>query len=88
MALPPRSKKLVDATPLHPRKKGVSACIEFTVYVDGHNGTAVSRVEGNPPNRRIVQTDSLPLSDADQLRNHIEAIVCPASRNWQGFGLI
>lgn len=81
ITLPPRSQNLVDATPLHPREKGVNACIEFTIYADGHAGIAVSRVEGKPPNRRIVQADSLPLNDVQELRDHIDAIVDHAERH-------
>ena len=73
--LPPASQKFVEATPLHATKSGIKACIEFTVYHDGHAGIAVSRIEGSPPNRRIVQADSLPLNDVTELRGHIEAVV-------------
>jgi hypothetical protein len=75
MTLPARSRKLVESTPIHPRESGASACIEFTIYADGHAGIAVSRVEGKPPNRRIVQADSLPLNDRRELLNHIGAIL-------------
>jgi hypothetical protein len=75
VTLPPRSQKLVEATPLHPREKGVNVCIEFTIYADGHAGIAVSRVEGKPPHRRIVQADSLPLNHVQELRDHIEAVI-------------
>lgn len=81
MTLPPRSKKLVDATPIQQRAKGVSACIEFTVYRDGHAGISVSRVEGKPGSRRIVQADSLPLNDLQELRDHIDAAVEHVSRS-------
>jgi hypothetical protein len=75
MTLPPRSQELVEATPLHARDSGVKACIEFTIYKDGHAGIAVSQIEGDPPRRRIVQADSLPLNHVHELRDHIEAIV-------------
>jgi hypothetical protein len=73
--LPPRSQKLVNATPLHELERGVKGCIEFTVYQDGHAGIAVSRIEGKPPSRRIVQSDSLPLNDLSELRNHVLAVL-------------
>lgn len=73
--IPPRSRKLVAATPLERRETGVKACVEFTVYADGHAGIAVSRVEGVPPRRRIVQADSLPLNDVAELRAHLLAVV-------------
>lgn len=75
MTLPPRSQKLVEATPLHPRENGVNVCIEFTIYADGHAGIAVSRIEGRPPSRRIVQADSLPLNHVQELRDHIDAVI-------------
>lgn len=81
MTLPPRSQKLVDATPLHPRDNGTNACIEFTIYADGHAGIAVSRVEGKPPQRRIVQADSLPLNSVTELRQHVEAIINYVARS-------
>jgi hypothetical protein len=81
MTLPPRSQRLVDATPIHPREHGVNACIEFTIYADGHAGIAVSRVEGKPPNRRIVQADSLPLNHVQELHDHIEAILDRVARH-------
>jgi hypothetical protein len=80
MTLPPRSQKLVAAMPLHPRENGVNVCIEFTIYGDGHAGIAVSRVEGKPPHRRIVQADSLPLNHVQELRDHIEAILDHVAR--------
>ena len=73
--LPPRSVQLVQATPIHPTKSGVKACVEMTVYPDGHAGIAVSEIEGNPPSRRIVQRDSLPLNDLTELRDHVLAVI-------------
>jgi hypothetical protein len=73
--LPARSKQLVDATPLHRTATGVKACVEFTIYRDGHAGLAVSRIEGKPPHRRVVQADTLPLNDVEELQEHIEAVV-------------
>jgi hypothetical protein len=81
MTLPPRSQKLVDTTPLHQRENGVNACVEFTIYADGHAGVAVSRVEGKPPRRRIVQADSLPLNSVQELRDHIDAIIERVARD-------
>jgi hypothetical protein len=75
VSLPPRSQQLVDATPVHHRKTGASACIEFTLYADGHAGIAVSRIAGQPPNRQIVQADSLPLNSREELEKHIAAVV-------------
>jgi hypothetical protein len=83
MMLPPRSVKLIHATPIHPRDKGAKACVEFTIYADGHAGIAVSRVEGKPPRRRIVQADSLPLNDVEELRAHLDAIVEHVARQSQ-----
>jgi hypothetical protein len=74
-ALPPRSRKVIDATPLHDLPSGVKAVVEVTVYPDGHTGIAVSRVDGAPPNRRIVQADSLPLNDMAELRAHVLAVL-------------
>lgn len=73
--LPPRSQKLVEATPLHPTESGVKACIEMTIYPDGHAGLSVSRIEGAPPQRRIVQADSLPLNSVGELREHVAAVI-------------
>jgi hypothetical protein len=81
MELPPRSQKLVEATPLQRREKGVNVCIEFTIYIDGHAGIAVSRVEGRPPQRRIVQADSLPLNSVQELRDHVDAVISYAERH-------
>jgi NADPH:quinone reductase len=44
-------------------------------YPDGHAGIAVCRIEGDPPHRRIVQADSLPLNDEQELREHVLAVV-------------
>jgi hypothetical protein len=73
--LPPRSRELVDATPLQPTQSGMKACVEMTIYADGHAGIAVSRIEGSPPRRRIVQADNLPLNDVDELRGHVLAVI-------------
>jgi hypothetical protein len=73
--LPPRSVKLVESTPIHRLEKGYKACVELTVYPDAHAGIAVSRIEGKPPNRRIVQQDTLPLNDVEELRSHTLAIL-------------
>ncbi len=73
--LPPRSVKLVEATPFHHLESGLKACIEVTVYPDGHAGIAVSEIEGSPPARRIVQRDSLPLNNVDELRTHVLAVI-------------
>jgi hypothetical protein len=73
--LPPRSRKFVAATPLHETEAGIKACIEFTIYRDGHAGLAVSRIEGKPPSRRVVQADALPLNDMSELHGHVDAVV-------------
>ena len=73
--LPPRSMKLVDSTPIAQLKTGWKACVELTVYPDGHAGIAVSEIEGAPPNRRIAQRDSLPLNDLHELRIHVLAVI-------------
>lgn len=73
--LPPRSMKLVEATPMHQLEKGTKSCIEMTVYPDGHAGIAVSEIQGKPPSRRIVQRDSLPLNDIDELKAHVLAVI-------------
>jgi hypothetical protein len=73
--LPPRSIQLVEATPIHRLQSGLKACVELTVYPDGHAGIAVSEIEGAPPSRRIVQRDSLPLNDLAELRDHVLAVI-------------
>jgi hypothetical protein len=73
--LPPRSIQLVEATPIHRSKTGFKACLELTIYPDGHAGIAVSEIEGAPPSRRIVQRDSLPLNDLAELRGHVLAVI-------------
>ena len=73
--LPPRSIQLVEATPIHRLKSGLKACLELTVYRDGHAGIAVSEIEGHTPSRRIVQRDSLPLNDLAELRDHVLAVI-------------
>jgi len=56
-------------------KSGFKACVELTVYPDGHAGIAVSEIQGTPPARRIVQRDSLPLNGIDELRSHTLAVI-------------
>jgi hypothetical protein len=73
--LPPRSVKLVKATPIHRTKSGVKACVEFTIYSDGHAGIAVCRVEGAPHSRQITQADALPLNHVKELHAHLLAVV-------------
>jgi hypothetical protein len=73
--LPPRSTKLVEATPIHRTSSGLKACVEVTAYLDGHAAIAVCRIEGTAPHRRIVQADSLPLNDEEELREHVLAVV-------------
>jgi hypothetical protein len=73
--LPPRSRQLIDATPIHRLKSGVKVCAEMTLYPDGHAGIAVSRLEGSPPHRRITQADSLPLNDRAELEAFLQAIL-------------
>ena len=73
--LPPRSVKLVDAAPIQTVKTGFKACVELTVYPDGHAGIAVSEIQGSAPSRRIVQRDSLPLNNVDELRDHTLAVI-------------
>jgi hypothetical protein len=73
--LPPRSVRLVQSTPIHRLKTGLKACVEITVYPDGHAGIAVSEIQGSPPARRIVQRDVLPLNDVDELRSHTLAVI-------------
>ena len=73
--LPTRSQQLVEATPIHRLKSGFKVCIEITLYPDGHAGIAVCRIEGSPPNRRITQTDSLPLNDRAELEVFLESIL-------------
>jgi len=78
--LPPRSLELVERTPIHRLKSGIKACLEITIYPDGHAGIAVSEIEGAPPARRIVQRDSLPLNHIDELRDHVSAVVDHVAR--------
>jgi hypothetical protein len=73
--LPPRSRKLVAATPLHRMRTGTKACIELTVYPDGHTAIAVSRIEGTPQSRTIKQADFLQLNHVPELRDHVAAII-------------
>jgi hypothetical protein len=73
--LPQRSRQLVEATPIHKTRSGFKVCLELTAYPDGHAGIAVSRIEGAAPHRRIVQADSLPLNDAEELRGHVLAVI-------------
>src|SRR5947208_960220 len=73
--LPPRSRKLVKATPVMPMRSGFKACVELVVYPDGHAGIAVSTIEGEASRRMIRQADSLPLNDVNELRGHLLAIV-------------
>jgi hypothetical protein len=73
--LPPRSRQLVEATPIHTMRSGVKACVEMTLYPDGHAGIAVCRIEGSPPNRRITQADSLPLNHRKELEEHLLGIL-------------
>jgi hypothetical protein len=58
-----------------PMKSGFKACVESTVYPDGHAGIAVSMIKGDAKHRVIHQADSLPLNDVDELREHLQAIV-------------
>jgi hypothetical protein len=73
--LPPRSRQLVEATPLHSTESGVKACVEMTVYHDGHAGISVSRIEGPPGHRIVTQVDTLPLNDVEELRAHVLAVI-------------
>ena len=73
--LPPRSRRFVEATPIHRMRSGFKVCAELTLYPDGHAGIAVSRIDGAPPNRRITQEDSLPLNDRGELEEHLLAIL-------------
>jgi len=67
--------QFVEATPIQPTKSGVKACVEFTLYPDGHAGIAVCRIEGTSGNRRISQADSLPLNHRRELEDHLLAII-------------
>jgi hypothetical protein len=67
--------QLVEATPIHRLERGLKVCIELTVYPDGHAGIAVSEIQGAPSSRRVVQRDSLPLNDVDELRGHVLAVI-------------
>lgn len=66
--LPPRSRKLVESTPIHPLRSGFKACLEITMYPDGHAGIAVSEIDDSSRPRTIVQRDALPLNDLNELR--------------------
>jgi hypothetical protein len=78
--LPPRSRTLIEATPIMTAKSGTKACIELTVYPDGHAGIAVSGIEGAPPRRTIHQEDALPLNNVDELQKHVLAVVTHLAR--------
>jgi hypothetical protein len=73
--LPPRSQQLVESTPLHSLKTGFKACLELTLYPDGHAGIAVSEIDDSSRPRTIVQRDALPLNDLDELRDHVLAVI-------------
>lgn len=73
--LPPRSRKLVESTPIHPLRSGFKACLEITMYPDGHAGIAVSEIDDSSRPRTIVQRDALPLNDLNELRDHVLAVI-------------
>jgi hypothetical protein len=56
-------------------KSGFKACLEMTLYPDGHAGIAVSEIDDSSCPRTIVQRDALPLNDLDELRAHVLAVI-------------
>lgn len=49
--LPPRSRQLIEATPLTRLRTGVRAVVELTAYPDGHANLAVGVLATSEPSR-------------------------------------
>jgi hypothetical protein len=69
------SQAFVDSAPINPLQTGVKAVVEVTAYPGGHFRIDLSRIDGPRNDRRIRQVNQLTLNDADEAKDHLDALV-------------
>jgi hypothetical protein len=67
--LTPTSIAFIDSAPISPLETGIKAVVEVTAYPGGHFRLDLSRIEGPQNDRRIRQSNQLPLNDAAEAKD-------------------
>jgi hypothetical protein len=69
------SARFVQRTPTHPLQTGLKGVVELTAYPDGKFSVSVSRLGGTPRRRTVSIADTMMLNDADEAKDHTDAII-------------
>ncbi len=65
----------VESAPVRSLETGIKAVVEVIAYPGGHFRIDLSRIEGPQNDRLIRQANQLPLNDAAEAKEHLDALV-------------